>query len=1050
MASDSSSQHPGWIESDRQAALDRYQILDSAAEAEFDDIVRIAALVCGAPIALISLLDNKRQWFKARLGLDAQETAREVAFCEHAIQDDGVFEVTDAHQDRRFVDNSLVTGDPHLRSYAGAPLITPDGYPLGTLCVLDRQPKQLSEAQRAALDALARQVIAQLELRRALIQQRADSQRHRLILESATDYAIISMDLGGNVATWNEGARQILGWTSSEICGSPCHRFFTPEDRVDGVPEKEMATALAMGRATDERWHLRKDGRRFWASGEMMPLHDDSGLVTGYLKMLRDRTEQHAAGVKLRQSEEQLRRAQKAGGIGTFSCDVETDLMEVSPGYCEIFGLPERAVVSAAECEALIVEEDRRLASNAFTRAQHLAPLTAEYRIRRANDGQVRSIARSAGFEFDEFGQASRLVGVVQDVTQQKASQRAAEDSARQFRALAEAMPNHVWTALPDGKLDWLNRRTYEYAGAHVIDLTGDAWTSIVHQDDLPSSTATWIAALGSGLDYETEFRLRDAAGHYRWHLARAVAIRDEAGSIVQWIGTNTDIHERKLAEAESERARNRIWRLSRELMLVCNFDGLITAVNPAATRLLGWEDEDMVGHQIPDFLHPDDLSSTEAELGKLSRGATILAFENRYRAKDGSYRVLNWAAVPEGELVHAVARDVTDERATEAALRQSQKMEAVGQLTGGLAHDFNNLLTGMSGSLELLQLRTSQGRLSESDRYISAAQGAVKRAAALTHRLLAFSRRQTLDPKPTDVKKLVFGMEELLQRTVGPSIKVEAVHAAGLWPTLIDPGQLENSILNLCINARDAMPDGGTITIESGNRWMDRRTAEQRGLEPGQYISLCVSDTGSGMPTAVIAKAFDPFFTTKPIGMGTGLGLSMVYGFAKQSGGSVNIYSEVGAGSMVCIYLPRHSGDRAIDPTEATVADVPRAGNGETVLVIDDEPTVRLFISEVLSDLGYATLEAGDGATGLKLLQSNARVDLLVTDVGLPGGMNGRQVADAARVFRPNLGVLFITGYAENAVLSHGHLDPGMHVLTKPFSMDSLGTRIRELLKQA
>ncbi|HVJ37615.1 MAG TPA: ATP-binding protein, partial [Stenotrophomonas sp.] len=375
----------------------------------------------------------------------------------------------------------------------------------------------------------------------------------------------------------------------------------------------------------------------------------------------------------------------------------------------------------------------------------------------------------------------------------------------------------------------------------------------------------------------------------------------------------------------------------------------------------------------------------------------------------------------------------------TEAALRQSQKMEAVGQLTGGLAHDFNNLLTGISGSLELMKMRMNQGRPADLERYVAIAQNAATRAASLTHRLLAFSRRQTLAPKATDIKQLVSGLEELIQRTVGPSITIETVNAAGLWPSLIDASQLENSILNLCLNARDAMPDGGKITLETGNRWMDLRTARERGLEAGQYVSLCVTDTGTGMPADVVAKAFDPFFTTKPIGLGTGLGLSMIYGFAQQSGGAVHIYSEVGKGTTVCIYLPRYLGES--DPLDDLLPpdDAPRSLRGETVLVVDDEPTVRVLVTEVLGDLGYCPLEAEDGAQGLRILNTDARVDLLVTDVGLPGGMNGRQLADAARVHRPDLKVLFITGYAENAVLSHGHLDPGMHVLTKPFSMDDL-----------
>ena len=329
----------------------------------------------------------------------------------------------------------------------------------------------------------------------------------------------------------------------------------------------------------------------------------------------------------------------------------------------------------------------------------------------------------------------------------------------------------------------------------------------------------------------------------------------------------------------------------------------------------------------------------------------------------------------------------------------------------------------------------------------MEAAQGAANRAAALTHRLLAFSRRQTLDPKPTDVNRLVSGMEEMVRRTVGPEIAVDTAGPADLWATLVDPGQLENALLNLCINARDAMPRGGQITVEAGNHRLDSRAARMRDMEPGEYVSLCVTDTGTGMPPDVVAKALDPFFTTKPLGQGTGLGLSMIYGFATQSGGQVRIHSEVGKGTTVCLYLPRHLGAAEAAEGASDLADAPRAEVGQTVLVVDDEPTVRMLVTEVLEDLGYTAIEAADGAAGLKVLQSDVQIDLLVTDVGLPGGMNGRQVADAARVARPDLTVLFITGYAENAVISHGHLDPGMHVLTKPFAMEALASRIKEMI---
>jgi signal transduction histidine kinase/CheY-like chemotaxis protein len=398
--------------------------------------------------------------------------------------------------------------------------------------------------------------------------------------------------------------------------------------------------------------------------------------------------------------------------------------------------------------------------------------------------------------------------------------------------------------------------------------------------------------------------------------------------------------------------------------------------------------------------------------------------------------------------LEHQVNERTAELMAAEESLRQTHKMEAVGQLTGGLAHDFNNILAGVSGSLEMIGIRLAQGRTGELDRYIKSAMGATKRAAALTQRLLAFSRRQTLAPKPLNINTLVNGMIDLVRRSTGPGIEVEMVGAAGLWTTYVDEGQLENALLNLCINARDAMPDGGKLTIETSNRWMDENAARIRNLEPGQYVSLCVSDTGTGMEPEVIARAFDPFFTTKPTGQGTGLGLSMVYGFAGQSGGAARIYSELGKGTMICIYLPRYTGESSAEHAPVmSESENPATGGDETILVVEDEPLVRMLAVEQLEELGYSVLEAGDGPSALRILNSAIPLSLLVTDVGLPGGMNGRQLADAARTNRPDLQVLFVTGYAENAVLNHGHLDRGMHVLTKPYQADTFARRVRELI---
>ena len=377
--------------------------------------------------------------------------------------------------------------------------------------------------------------------------------------------------------------------------------------------------------------------------------------------------------------------------------------------------------------------------------------------------------------------------------------------------------------------------------------------------------------------------------------------------------------------------------------------------------------------------------------------------------------------------------------------LRQSQKMEAVGQLTGGIAHDFNNLLTGIVGSLDLMRMRIARGRTEDLERYIKNAMTSAQRAASLTHRLLAFARRQPLDPRPTDVNLLIAGMEDLLRRTIHEAIALEIDPTPDVWATLCDPHQLENAILNLAINARDAMPDGGALTIATANSVaVDGGSTDRERLH--DYVLVRVTDTGSGMAPDVVARAFDPFFTTKPIGQGTGLGLSMIYGFARQSEGQATIESEVGRGTTVNLYLPRHHGPALGEDADESVA-APRSGAGESVLVVEDEAVVRTLIVEVLHDLGYRALEAADGPAGLRLLQSDERIDLLVTDVGLPG-MNGRQLADQARIARRDLKILFITGYAETAAMASGFLEPGMALLTKPFTTEALMRRIRGIIE--
>ncbi|SFW44870.1 hypothetical protein SAMN03159376_01579 [Pseudomonas sp. NFACC09-4] len=385
--------------------------------------------------------------------------------------------------------------------------------------------------------------------------------------------------------------------------------------------------------------------------------------------------------------------------------------------------------------------------------------------------------------------------------------------------------------------------------------------------------------------------------------------------------------------------------------------------------------------------------------------------------------------------------------RHNEEALRQSQKMEAVGQLTGGIAHDFNNMLTGIIGSLELLRRRLARGRTEDLDSLIDLGVTSANRAAGLTHRLLAFSRRQSLDPKAVQMNTLVLSMGELLQRSLNESIRLDMQLDNQLWIAEADPNQLESALLNLVLNARDAMPDGGKLVVKTYNQYLDTGfTDAYTNLEPGDYVVLSVQDTGCGMPEAVVSRAFDPFFTTKPIGQGTGLGLSMIYGFSKQSHGHVTIDSVVGQGTTVNLYLPRFKGEEVQEP-KVDAQHTPHAQDGETVLIVEDDPAVRVLVSAVLSELGYTFLEAADANGAIPILQSDQRIDLLVSDVGLPG-MNGRQLAEIGRQIRPDLRVLFITGYAEHAAVRGGFLDPGMQMITKPFTFDLLTAKVREMIR--
>jgi len=862
----------------------------------------------------------------------------------------------------------------------------------------------------------------------------------------------------------NEAFCRVTGYSPEEAIGRNCRFLQAPATDQNVVAQ--IREAITAGRAVStELLNRRKDGSEFWNHLFITPISSGGSEPQFFLATQVDVTQAHesrnvqaaleASQKELDQTNERLRLTLTvAGAGGSWDWDIPNGRFTADARFAALHNLDPTAAAKGLPSEDFfkaIHPDDRRRIRLAVGGILNGAEIfSKEYRLL-APDGSVRWALARGRCHYAADDRPVQFTGVVTDITEQK------------------HVEERLRIAQSAGGIG-----TFEYVDGYATVNVSEEFCRLLglHSSSvLPVRTVNSLIEPGDGALVEqgsseaasyVEFRIRRADDKkLRWLARRGEYVRDAETAGLRFIGVIYDITAAKESEArlrelneklesrveERTRERDRLWSLSSDLFSVCDSGGYLNAVNPAWTELLGYREDEIVGTRIDAWIYEEDRALGNSLLESLQRGRPITDIDIRVTAKGGSYRWINWTFAPAEDVFYSVGRDVTQRKQLEDQLRQSQKMEAVGQLTGGIAHDFNNLLTGIIGSLDLLQSRMAQGRLDRLDRYIEAATASANRAAALTHRLLAFARRQPLDPRPVEASRLILSMEDLLRRTLSEAIQLRIVASDDLPLTLCDPNQLESAILNLAINARDAMPDGGVLTIETSVSNLDRiYAASQEDVSPGRYVTINVSDTGTGMPADVLAQAFDPFFTTKPLGEGTGLGLSMVYGFAKQSEGHVRIYSEVGRGTTVKIYLPYHIGKLEGETRASAPSGSPRAEAGETVLVVEDEPVVRSLILEVLADLGYQALEAVDGPAGLKILESKQRIDLLVSDVGLPG-LNGRQLADHARLVRPHLKVLFITGYAEQAAIASGFLAPGMEMITKPFAVEDLAARIREIL---
>jgi two-component system, cell cycle sensor histidine kinase and response regulator CckA len=1199
-------------EKKRLEVLWDYGVLDTPPEAEFDELTALAAHICEAPVALISLVDEQRQWFKAKVGLEVPETPRDISFCAHAILQTGLFVVPDATKDPRFADSPLVTGEPFIRFYAGAPLITPDGHAVGTLCVTDRRPRELSLDQRQALRILARVVVMQLEARRRsretagthpsasgkaaldsrllvkksggeefqdvarlyaevveklevglcvwqseppggagdfrlvatnqaaarqtgipagqvvgrtlaecfprlldtelpgsmlvtlqsgearsldalhytdervpesdfrvrlfpladrcvgmafenITDRRIAEQaqlegqaRKSAILDAALD-AIVTVDHEGRIFEWNPAAEKMFGHRRSQVLGKElAPLLFVPAAQT--LVQEGLAQFISVGetRLIGHRVELtakRAPGGEFPVELSVVRvLKSEPPIFTGFI---RDITERKRFEAALREKEATLLEAQRIGRIGSWEMRLADWKLEWSDETYRIFGRARERFQPTREAFYDAVHPDdrervRRAAEEALLGKE---PYRVEHRLL-LPDRSLRVVHERAELVFDAAGTPVRWIGTVQDITERKQTEEALRASQSLYLSLVENLPQNVFRKDTAGRFTFANsrfcsllaRRLEDILGRNDFDFFPAELAEKYLRDDLK------VMETGQSLETVEEHVMPDLGRRYVQVVK--IPLLSAAGQTIGIQGMFWDVTERREMEQALKRSEEYFRSLienSSDIIVIVNDQASFTFVSHTIERILQYRVDEVLGRTCFDFVHPDDRSTMAQALKQAQVSTTVPTLAQlRIRHANGTWRTLEAIGKrqldEEGRMSIVInARDITERRQLEEQLRQSQKMESVGQLAGGVAHDFNNILMVIQGHASLLLASEALGRRETTS--VQQISLAAERAANLTRQLLTFSRKSMMQPKALDLNEVVKGMSKMLQRLIGEDISLHVHCAPDLPGAFADAGMLEQVLLNLAVNSRDAMPRGGQLILNTSALQATEESAGRNpDAYPGSFVCLSVTDTGTGIASQHLPHIFEPFFTTKGVGKGTGLGLATVYGIVRQHRGWITVASELGKGTVFQVFLPA-SLERPRVLQETPVAQPAQAGR-ETILLVEDEPAVRELVKSILEKHGYRVIQAPSGPAALEAWPRHREsIALLLTDLVMPDGMSGRELGQRLQADKPSLKVIYTSGYSADALGADFQADSGITFLQKPYQPRKLAQIIRTCL---